>query len=139
MTNDTIDDDATDGELFAYGRFEVEGVQCPMNAAKGVDRRGKTNEAGVLVLEAYDGAVEESIEESNHEGRVQESVAREAWLDGIESLREQQPTTAGDVSRRYDDAIEIATDVAETLGWIEKADLDNGDGAHRTTADRTEN
>jgi len=138
MTDDTINDDGTDEEQFAYGGFHVEGTQCPMNAAKGIDGSTKTNAAEGLAFEAYDRAVDESIDELHRRGCVPESIAREAWLDGIESLREQQPTTAGDVSRRYDDAIEIATDVAETLGWIEQADLDDGDGAHPTIAGRME-
>jgi len=138
MTNDTINDGTADEELFAYGGFHVRGAQCPMNVANGIDRRTESDPGGILVFKAYDRAVGELIDGPSHRGCVPESVARKAWLDGIELLRTLRPTAEGHASRRYDDAIEVATDVAADLGWIEQADLDDGDTVHPTIADRTE-
>jgi len=96
---------------FAFGRNETDGCSCPAVTA-GFDPI--TNETLLSVAEQYDDEIQTDVGISH--GVVDESKAKEAWLNVIEHYgdfddEEMHPT--------YREEREEARKIAAELGWLD--------------------
>jgi len=96
---------------FAYGDNSVDNCACPAIAA---GYNPNCGDMSLKIAEKYDEILRRTRSE---EGTIEESVAKEAWLDAVDYfVREAEQSDVH--TDHYHDVVSVGRDIADEHGWL---------------------